>query len=149
MDETPLTTEQKRQRDLQRTQVKMDLVKDVSTLSSGTIVLLATFLSKSSTVAAGNRRWLLVSVCSLITCLVSSLMYFWIFGLARQWQRLQPPTFARPLERSWAFWWLWASFSVSYSWRFCDRRFKVAHYQTRRAIALRGIPIYIAAWVEN
>jgi hypothetical protein len=97
MNDVQLTPEQIFQRDVQRTQLKMDLVKHVSTLSSGAIVILATFLNRSSPSSVG-RPWLLISVVSLVICLVLSLLYFWRFGLARQWRRLEPSASARRAE---------------------------------------------------
>jgi hypothetical protein len=92
------TPDENRQRDLQRTQLKMDLVKHVSTLSSGAIVILATFLNKSTT-GVVDSHWLRASVVSLITSLISSLIYFWTFGLARQWKRPNRPAYADPVEK--------------------------------------------------
>jgi hypothetical protein len=99
MEESAPTAEQDHQKDLQRTQLKMDLVKHVSTLSSGAIVILATFLTKRTPPAAGSNDWLLASVVSLIASLVASLVYFWAFGLLRQFQRPQRRAFADPMEK--------------------------------------------------
>ena len=87
-----------RAKDIQRTQLKMDLVKHVSTLSSGSIVILATFLAKSSPVAAGSGCWLVLSVFCMVACLVSALVYFWMFGLVRQWERNESSKNGRRLE---------------------------------------------------
>ncbi|MBZ5512353.1 MAG: hypothetical protein LAN70_14450 [Acidobacteriia bacterium] len=98
MDDNPL--EQIRQKDIQRTQLKMDLVKHVSTLSSGSIVILAAFVNKTTACAPAGRYWLIASVVSLILSLVSALVYFWAFGLARQFQRLATPkTSTRRIEQ--------------------------------------------------
>jgi hypothetical protein len=91
MNDSQPTVEQKRQQDIERTKLKMDLVKHVSTLSSGAIVILAAFLNKSPTPSLKGSQWLIVSVISLIGSLVSALVYFWAFGLARQWTRLATP----------------------------------------------------------
>ncbi len=100
MDDSQPTVEQKRQQDIERTKLKMDLVKHVSTLSSGAIVILAAFLNKSPAATPKGGNWLIISVTSLIVSLVSALVYFWAFGLARQWQRLGTPrTFSRRIEK--------------------------------------------------
>ena len=93
MEGMPLNREEERQRDLDRTKLKMDLVKHVSTLSSGAIVILAGLHPSSN-----GRSWLAWSIGSLITCLISSLTYFWVFGLARQFVRPKPLIWARPIE---------------------------------------------------
>jgi hypothetical protein len=101
--------ERVRTQDIQRTQVKMDLVKQVSTLSSGAIVILAAFVGKiapvpSTPVATGldavGSCWLRASICCLVVSLVFSIVYFWTFGLSRLWQRNNPPTrFTLAMER--------------------------------------------------
>ena len=103
MNDSQPTLEQKRQLDIERTKLKMDLVKHVSTLSSGAIVILAAFLNKSPNPAAPLKggQWLIVSVMSLIVSLVSALVYFWAFGLARQWTILATPSAStRAIERA-------------------------------------------------
>ena len=92
-----------REHDIERTKLKMDLVKHVSTLSSGAIVILATFRkSGDHTTAASTNltdtQWLTASVVSLIACLIVSLLYIWIFGLARQWVRTEPYAWAHRTE---------------------------------------------------
>jgi hypothetical protein len=86
--------EQVLKHEIQRTQLKMDLVKHVSTLSSGAIVILATFIEKnaSPTPPPHGPYWLIGAVVFLIASLVSSLIYFWGFGLARQFKELKEPT---------------------------------------------------------
>jgi hypothetical protein len=106
MDDNPLTPAESRTRDLERTRLKMDLVKHVSTLSSGAIVILATFLNKGGTPASVDRErswWILLSVVSFVACLVSSVLYLWLFGLAREWKRPDRPAFAGPAEKTTGF----------------------------------------------
>jgi hypothetical protein len=70
------------------------------TLSSGAIVVLASFLTKNDvTIANDSHFWLFASVVCLITCLISSLVYFWTFGIQRQWQRPTPSAYIRPMEK--------------------------------------------------
>jgi len=69
---------------LERIKIGLDLVKHVSTLAAGSIVLLATFLDKfPRPLLKGD--WLTVAVWLLCGCLVCCLVYILNVGIGRDW----------------------------------------------------------------
>jgi hypothetical protein len=76
-------TDEKLNSPLDRTSLATDLVKHVSTLASGSIVLLATFLSRVPT--PPDRGILIAGTSLLMLCILCCAVYLGFFGIRRTW----------------------------------------------------------------
>jgi hypothetical protein len=81
---------------LDRTTLATDLVKHISTLASGSIILLATFLSLSK-VPLKDFGVLIYGIGLLVVCIVCCVSYLGFFGIKKTWV-LSNPVLASPWE---------------------------------------------------
>jgi hypothetical protein len=65
-----------------------DLVKHISTLASGSILLLATFLGRVGTPL--DKGTLITAVILLLACLVCCSMHLFFFGIRKTWTAVGP-----------------------------------------------------------
>lgn len=88
---------------LDRTSLGTDLVKHISTLASGSIILLATFLGKVQPLT--DTASLIAGIALLMACIVFCTVYLGFFGITRTWVHSsdQVPRAPQKLERFVAF----------------------------------------------
>ncbi len=78
--------------DLERIKIQTDLVKHLSTLAVGSIVLIATLIDRLPKPLL-SRRYLVASICCMCACLAFSLWYIMVVGIGRDWSRKEPAKF--------------------------------------------------------
>src|SRR5215472_8422 len=79
---------------LDRTTLATDLVKHVSTLASGSIILLATFLSRVP--PPPDRGVLIAGTSLLMACILFCTLYLGFFGIKRTWVDSSEPVGKTP-----------------------------------------------------
>jgi hypothetical protein len=73
---------------LARTTFASDLVKHISTLASGSILLLATFLSRVGKPL--DKGALITGVVFLLCCIVFCSVHLFFFGISKAWSAAEP-----------------------------------------------------------
>src|SRR5215472_7897041 len=87
-------TDEKLKSTLDRTSLATDLVKHVSTLASGSIILLATFLGRVEPFT--DRATLITGTSLLMACILFCTAYLGFFGIKRTWVDSSHPVRKRP-----------------------------------------------------
>jgi hypothetical protein len=78
--------------ELERIKIQTDLVKHLSTLSAGSIVLIATLIDRLPKPLV-EKPYLIRAIICLCACLVFSLWHLMVVGIGRDWDRPKPARF--------------------------------------------------------